>query len=116
MILVGIPKSSTPFLHSFSENCLDLEWPNTLILVGIPKSSTGGVWISNGIAHYIKQVNPPKFYLQYLVGDPTFHLCRMVQNVKHGSTLPGLPCYSGYYIKTLRADVVAHEESLKSTK
>ena len=40
------------FLHSFSENCLDLEWPNTLILVGIPKSSTGGVWISNGIAHY----------------------------------------------------------------
>ena len=42
--------SSTPFLHSFSENCLDLEWPNTLILVGIPKSSTGGVWISNGIA------------------------------------------------------------------
>ena len=42
------------FYIVFFENCLDLEWPNTLILVGIPKSSTGGVWISNGIAHYMR--------------------------------------------------------------
>ena len=43
------------------------------------------------LSHYIKQVNPPKFYLQHLVWGSYLSSLQRVQNVKHGSTLPGLP-------------------------
>ena len=43
------------------------------------------------LSHYIKQVNPPKFYLQHLVWGSYLSSLQNVQNVKHGSTLPDYP-------------------------